>query len=103
MEAVDRAQELERVERWQVPLQLVAITHDHRDLAEVRRFAARRLVAQDAHSSGGRVQEAGEHLEGGRLAGPVRTEEADDLARRNIETDAVDGMNLAVLPAQEAA
>ena len=101
--AVDGADQVERVECRQVPLELVAVAHDHRDPAQKRRLAARRHVPQDAGLAGGRVKEAREHLEGGRLAGAVGAEEADDLARLDVERDAVDGMDVARLAPDEAA
>jgi hypothetical protein len=48
------------------------------------------------------VEEAGEHLEGGRFAGAVRAEEADDLARGEVEGDAVDRLDLFFFAADEA-
>jgi hypothetical protein len=48
------------------------------------------------------VEEPGEHLQRRRLAGPVRAEEADDLARLDRERDRVDRAHLAVLAPDEA-
>ena len=41
-------------------------------------------------------QQRGEHVDGGRLAGAVGPEEAVDLARRDLEVDAVDGVDVAL-------
>ena len=43
-----------------------------------------------------------DHLEGGRLAGAVRAEDAEHLALGDLEADAVDGRELAVSLAQVA-
>jgi hypothetical protein len=40
--------------------------------------------------------EAGEHPDGGRLAGPVGAEEADDLAGTDLEGDPPHGLVVAV-------
>ena len=77
---IDRPDQLERVERRQVPLELVAVAHDHRDPAQERGLAPGRDVTQDDGLAAGRVEEPAQHLEAGRLAGAVRPEEADDLA-----------------------
>ena len=77
---VDRAVQLERVERRQVPLELVAVAHHERHPAQVLALAPRRDVAEHAALAGGRVEQAGEHLQRRRLAGAVRAEEADHLA-----------------------
>ena len=49
------------------------------------------ITAADAGRAGGRRQERGEHPQGGRLAGPVGTEEPDHLAGIDRERDPVDG------------
>ena len=53
--------------------------------------------------AGGRVDQAGEHLERGRLARAVGAEEGDHLARLDGEADAVDGLDFLVLAAVQAA
>ena len=98
---VDRAVELEGVERRQVPLQLVPVAHDERDPAQEVALALRGDVPEDACLPAGHVEETGQHLEGRRLAGAVRAEEADDLAGLDLERDAVDSANLAHLAAHE--
>ena len=59
-------------------------------------------MAEDARLARGRVEQAGEHLQRRRLAGAVRAEEADDLARLDLERDHVDRTHLAGLAADEA-
>ena len=51
----------------------------------------------------GRVQDAGQHLDRRRLAGPVRAEERDQLARLDRERDAVDRRDLARARPQQPA
>jgi len=65
-------------------------------------LALRGCVAEHASLTAGHVEQAGEHLECRRLAGAVREEEAHDLARRDLERDAVDGSHLARPPPDEA-
>ena len=101
-DAVDRAVELERVERRQVPLELVAVAHDQRDAAQEVALALRGHVAEHARLAGGDVEQPREHLQRRRLAGAVRAEEADDLAGRDVERDAVDGLDLPHPAADEA-
>ena len=52
--------------------------------------------------TGGRRQQRGEHQHRRRLAGAVRAQEAVDLARRDLEVDAVDGADAALELAHEA-
>ena len=99
---VDRPVQLERVERGQVPLELVAVAHHERDPAEEVALALRGHVAEHARLAGGRVEEPGEHLQRRRLAGAVRAEEADDLSRPISNEIVVDRADLAVLAADEA-
>ena len=94
---VDRPVQLVRVERGQVPLQLVPVPHDERDPAQEATLPLRRDEAEHVRLPSARIEQAGEHLERGRLPGAVRAEEADDLARRNVERDLVDGTHLAGL------
>ena len=48
----------------------------------------------DAGAAAGRAQERRQHADGGRLAGAVRAEEAEDLAFLDVEVDAVDGADV---------
>src|SRR6202034_4346158 len=56
-----------------------------RQVADVR-IAALRLAAEDAQASGARRQEAEDRTHQRRLAGTVRTENADELAAADGET-----------------
>ena len=102
MHAIDGSVELEGVERREVPLQLVAIAHHQRDASEKLFLALRRHVPEHVSLARAGVEQAREHLQGGRLAGAVRAEEADDLAGLDVEGDGVDGLHLARPAANEA-
>ncbi len=58
------------------------------------RFAAD-VVAGDAGAAAGRQQQRGQHPHRGRLAGPVRAEEAEDFALLDLEVDPLHGEHLA--------
>ncbi|CAM5527602.1 hypothetical protein SSTU70S_03289 [Stutzerimonas stutzeri] len=47
------------------------------------------VVAEDAGAAGGRREEAGQHLHGGGLAGAVRAEKAQHLARLDAERQGI--------------
>jgi hypothetical protein len=57
--------------------------------------------ATDALAAGGRQQRR-EHEDGGRTCRAVGPEEAVDLAGRDLEVDAVDGVDVALEGADEA-
>src|SRR5262249_12908082 len=100
--AVDRPVQLVRVERRQIPLQLVTVPHDERDPAQEGALTPRRDEAEHERLAAAWVQEAREHLQRRRLAGPVRPEEADDLARLDRERNLVDRTDLPRLAPDEA-
>jgi hypothetical protein len=54
------------------------------------------VVAGDERRAGGRHGERAQHLDRGRLAGAVRAEEAEDLARLDRERDRIHGGQFAV-------
>ena len=51
----------------------------------------------DAHAAGRGEQQAAEHLDGGGLAGPVRAEEREQFARRDVQGEVLHGDLRAVL------
>ena len=55
------------------------------------------IVARDADMPGGRRQQAGNAVDGRRLAGTVRPEQAEHLPGRGLDTDAVGRCEIAVL------
>jgi len=50
--------------------------------------------------TGGGLDQPADHGDAGGLAGPVRTQETEDLARLDLEIDAVDGRDLTEFLAQ---
>jgi len=84
-------------------LELVPIAHHERHPPQVVALALGRHVAEHRHLAAGGVEQAGEHLQRRRLARAVRAEEADDLARLDLERDAVDGADIAPPPPDETA
>ena len=102
-DAVDGPVQLEGVRRRDVPHQLVAVAHHQGDLAQVGPLPAPGVVAQHLHLAPGGVEQAGEHLQGGGLARPVRAQEAHDLPRLHVEGDPVYGRDVPRAPAHQAA
>ena len=62
---------------------------DRADAGERGGAAARQVVAEQAHAPGGRLGEAEQQPDQGRLAGAVRAEEAERGAARHREVDAI--------------
>ena len=90
-DVVDRAVELERLGGRQVPEELLLLPHHEHDLLQERglaRCAARSPPTRTSPRVG--WSRPGEHLQRRRLARAVRPEEADALAGRDRERDAVD-------------
>jgi hypothetical protein len=56
-------------------------------------LAVRRREAEDLQLAGRDVQQAGQHLQRGGLAGAVRAEQPDDLTTVDAERDLVDGQS----------
>ena len=54
------------------------------------------VEAGDGGAAAGRLDQRAEHRDGGRLAGPVWAQEAEDLAGRDLEVDPAHGLDLAV-------
>jgi hypothetical protein len=54
---------------------------------------AEQVVPGHRGLAGGRFDQGGEHPQRGGLAGPVRAEEADDLAGFHVQVDAADGFD----------
>ena len=93
----------ERVRRWDIPHELCAIPHEQRDPPKERVLASPRREVEDPSVSAGRIEQAGEHLQGRGLARSVRPEEADDLAARDLEVDPTDRRDILELPVEEPA
>ena len=60
----------------------------------------RHLLAVDQHAARGRALDAGGDPEQGRLAAARRSEQAEDLRRRDVEADAVERQGVAVAARQ---
>src|SRR5262249_47040134 len=73
---------------------------DDADVALVR-LAARQILAAELDDATGRLLEAGDHHERRRLPGAARAEEREELALRDVEADAVDGVDAAVVGLHE--
>jgi hypothetical protein len=54
-----------------------------------------KIDALDLDPPAARLEHPEDHVDRGRLAGPVRTEQADDLAGRDVKADAVHGPHVA--------
>ena len=74
-------------------MQLVALSHDERDLPQERFFAPPRHVTQHGQFAGCGVQQARKHFERRRLACAIGAEKADDFAGREVEREAVHGLD----------
>ena len=94
--------EAERLGGGQVPPELVLLAHHQGEAAAVGVVALPGDVAQHAGLAAGGIDDAGEQLERRGLAGAVRAEEGDELALLDVEIDAADGLDLAVLAVERA-
>ena len=93
VDAVHVGDEGQRLARRQPIEQREILGHDA-DAPLHRDGIGQRIDAEDAHRAGGRPEQAGQALDGGGLAGAVRSEEAVEAAGRHREIDAVDGAEL---------
>jgi hypothetical protein len=96
---VDVPQQLERVAQGQVPPELGALPEHHADAEGQPGPAGDRLQTADADPPGGRGEHAGEHLQRGGLAGPVRADVAEHLAALHPQVDPVHGGHHPLVPA----
>jgi 2-polyprenyl-6-methoxyphenol hydroxylase-like FAD-dependent oxidoreductase len=87
--AVDVAQQLERVTKRQVPPELYSLPEDDTDPASQLNPSARRLEAGDRNPAPARDQDARQHLHGRRFPRSVRADVADERAGLDLEADAV--------------
>ena len=60
-----------------------------------RRIARGQRLAADADGAAARPDQPGNHPQGRRLAGAIRSEEGEDLTRRKLEGDVLDGDTIA--------
>jgi hypothetical protein len=88
---VDGAVQREALAQRQVPPELAALPEDDADALGQRAPLAHRVEPAHPGPARRRHEHAGEHLDRGGLARPVRAEEADRLARRDRQRHALDG------------
>src|SRR5215208_7145648 len=94
--------ELEAVRGWEVPPKLVLLTHHQRKLSAKRIVAVRRVEIEYRCRTGGRINEAGQHLKRGRLARAIGAKKRHHLARLNGKADAINGADSLILAAKQA-
>ena len=87
--AVDVVQQVQRLDHGQIPPQAGALAEHHADAPDVLGALPPRHAAVHLHLAAGGHQDAGQDLDRGGLARAVRAEIAHQLARRDIEADAV--------------
>ena len=80
-DAVDVAEELQAFDDWEVPPELGALAEHRADAGDVADAVAPGDGAAYFAVAAGRFEDAAEDFERGRLAGAVRAEEAEELAR----------------------
>ena len=102
LDAVDLLVQAERFGSGQVPPELVLLAHHEGEAAAVGVVALPGHVAEDAGLAGGGIDDAGEQLERRGFAGAVGAEEGDKFAGVDIEIDAADGLDFAILAVKEA-
>ena len=102
-DAVDAAVELERFARRKIPPELVLLAEQQGELLAVGDGPLPRREAQHRGRAAGGMEQAGEHLERGGLAGAVGPEEADELPFLDRKADVFHGGSLLVFATQQAA
>src|SRR5579885_2400629 len=93
---VDVAQEIEAVDHREIPPQLRALPENHADSRDVADSITPRREPVDFASPGPRFENSGENLDGGRLAGAVGPDEAEQLAALEREADFVERLDDAI-------
>jgi len=102
VEPVDVPQEQERLDRGQVPPELVLLAQHEGEQPAVGVLALRRVEAGHPRPARRRVDQAGEHFQRRGLAGAVGAEEADELALGDGEADVVRRADLLELAPEQA-
>ncbi len=100
-DAVHAVHQPVRVAQREVPPERRALAEDDADAVRQPGPLPGRVDAGDAQPAAARSEDAGQHLDRGRLPGPVRTDVADHLTARDAEADPVHGPHLAALGAQQ--
>ena len=99
--AVDEAVELQVLARRELVVER-GVLEDQADAAPHLVGLAGDIDAGDLDLPGGGLEQGAEDADGGRLAGAVGPQEAKDLTLRDIEVDAPNRLDLAVLLDQTA-
>ena len=99
IDAVERGEEAQVLLAGHGVVEVLLLEADA-DLGLGHGVVATDVSAQDADLAAVGLQLPGEHLDGGGLAGAVGAQEAEDLAGRDLEADALDGLRVAVAEAQ---
>src|SRR5437899_5626980 len=69
---------------------------DDSDLTAHRACLSHDIVSGDPHSAGSEAKRRGKNRDRGRLSGPVRTEEREELPLLHVEADTIDGVRTAL-------
>ena len=91
----------ERLDRRQIPPELVLLPHQQRELATIDVFSLRRDKSQNLDLPLRGIDQPGEHFQGRRFARAVRPQEADHLAPLDVEADSVHGVDVLVATPEE--
>ena len=103
LDAVDLLVQAERFVGGQVPPELVLLAHHQREAAAIGVFAFPGDMSHHAGRTGGGSNNARKELERGGLARPVGAEKGDEFALLHRQVDAADGLDRAVLAAEQSA
>ncbi len=95
------AGQVERLDDRDVPPQLGPLAEDDADVAGVLLSLLVRDQTVDDQAAGGGNEDAGQHLDGGGLAGAVRPEIGDRFPGLDAEVDVIDGQLVLVLACEE--
>ncbi len=90
-QGVDRGQDRERLPHRQVPPQLRALPEHHTDPAGEHAALLQRVQPHGRDPAARGHEDADQHLDGGRLPGPVGADVAHGLARPDGQVEVVDG------------
>ena len=101
--AVDLAQEVERLDHGEVPPELGALPEDDADAGDVGDAVFPGHAPFHLAAAAVRHEDAGEDLDGGGLAGAVGADVGDQLPPLYGEGDAFEGGHRAVAPADQSA
>jgi len=99
---INGAIQLERIQGRQIPLELVAIAHNQRNLTQKILLAPRWRMAQNTRHAAGRIEQPGEYLQRGRLPRAVGSQKANYLPRLDRKRNGIDRVDGARLASHQA-